>query len=65
MWDGFDIGVVVSFGYFLPSSILRSFRFGAINLHPSLLPWYRGSAPIQYALMNDDIHTGISIIDVR
>mmetsp|Transcript_19985 Transcript_19985/g.25951 ORF Transcript_19985/g.25951 Transcript_19985/m.25951 type:complete len:344 (+) Transcript_19985:108-1139(+) len=62
--DSFDIGVVVSFGYFLPSELIRSFKYGAINLHPSLLPMYRGAAPIQHALINGDGETGISIINV-
>jgi len=43
--EPFDIGVVVSFKYFLPSHVIQSLRLGVINLHPSLLPLYRGLSP--------------------
>eukprot|EP00455_Lapot_gusevi_P006661 TRINITY_DN12849_c0_g1_i1.p1 TRINITY_DN12849_c0_g1~~TRINITY_DN12849_c0_g1_i1.p1 ORF type:complete len:356 (+),score=41.47 TRINITY_DN12849_c0_g1_i1:60-1127(+) len=61
----FDIGVVFSFGYFIPSRIITSFPLGMINIHPSLLPKYRGSAPLQHALLAGDTETGISIIEVH
>eukprot|EP00941_MAST-03F_sp_MAST-3F-sp1_P002132 g2132.t1 len=61
----FDVAVVVSFGYFLPPSLLESFRDGAVNMHPSLLPKYRGAAPIEHALLNDEKETGVSVIDVH
>lgn len=60
--SGFDTGVVVSFGMLLPASVLRMFRYGAINVHPSLLPRYRGAAPIQHALLNGDTETGVCIM---
>jgi methionyl-tRNA formyltransferase len=61
----FNLAVVVSFGYFLPVSILRRFKLGTLNVHPSLLPKYRGSSPIQYSILNRDKSTGISIIDLN
>ncbi|CAB4413455.1 unnamed protein product [Rhizophagus irregularis] len=61
----FDIGVVVSFGYFLTPSILESFSKGALNVHPSLLPKYRGASPIQYAILNNDKITGITIQELH
>ncbi|KAK9765581.1 Methionyl-tRNA formyltransferase [Basidiobolus ranarum] len=61
----FDLGIVVSFGYFLPSRILRSFTKGAVNVHPSLLPKYRGASPIQYAILNGDEKTGVSIMELH
>ena len=61
----FDLGIVASFGYFLTPNVLETFREGCINVHPSLLPNYRGASPIQYALLNGDDITGISIIDVH
>ncbi|KAI9029384.1 formyl transferase [Hyaloraphidium curvatum] len=61
----FDLAVVVSFGYFLPASLLRSFPLGGLNVHPSLLPKYRGSAPIQHAILNGDAETGVSIIELH
>ena len=60
-----DVGVVVSFGYMLPDSLIRQFPCGVINLHPSLLPLYRGSSPIQFAIAHGDKETGVSIIDVH
>ena len=54
-----DLFVVVAFRI-LPKSFLSLSRKGAINLHGSLLPQYRGAAPIQHALLNGDILTGIS-----
>lgn len=60
----FDLGVVVSFGYFLPATLIKALPKGAINVHPSLLPKYRGAAPIEHALLNNDEVTGVSIIEV-
>ena len=54
-----DIFVVVAFRI-LPSSFLSLSKMGAMNLHASLLPKYRGAAPIQHALLNGDTQTGIS-----
>ncbi|KAI9361223.1 formyl transferase [Zopfochytrium polystomum] len=61
----FDVAVVVSFGYFLPASLIRSFPLGAINVHPSLLPKYRGAAPIQHTILNGETETGVSIIELH
>ena len=55
-----DILVVVAYGKILPDSILEIPRFGAVNVHGSLLPKYRGSAPIQWAVLNGDRVTGVS-----
>nr|CCA27200.1 unnamed protein product [Albugo laibachii Nc14] len=60
----FDVGVVVSFGYFLYPHLLDDLKHGAINMHPSLLPKYRGPAPIHHALLNGDRTTGVSIIEI-
>lgn len=56
-----DIFVVVAFGQLLSEEILHMPRFGCINLHASLLPLYRGAAPIQWAILNGDRETGITI----
>ncbi|KAJ2809487.1 Methionyl-tRNA formyltransferase [Coemansia guatemalensis] len=61
----FDIGVVSSFGSFLPERIINSFPKGMINLHPSLLPKYRGPSPIQTALLNGDEITGVTVQEVH
>ena len=55
-----DAIVVVAYGGFIPKAIRDLSRFGCINLHPSLLPKYRGAAPMQWALINGDKITGIS-----
>ena len=60
-----DVGVVVSFGYMLPASLISLFPCGVINIHPSLLPRYRGSSPIQFSLVQGDRETGVSIIEVH
>ncbi|RUS20317.1 formyl transferase [Endogone sp. FLAS-F59071] len=61
----FDLGVVVSFGCFLPPHILHAFRKGIVNVHPSLLPKYRGAAPIQYTVLNNDTETGITVQELE
>lgn len=60
-----DLIVVVSYGKFLPISILEIPKYGSINVHPSLLPKYRGPAPIQWAIMNGDTVTGTSIMKMN
>ncbi|KAJ2614245.1 Methionyl-tRNA formyltransferase [Coemansia sp. RSA 1365] len=61
----FDIGVVSSFGSFLPERIIKSFPKGMINVHPSLLPQYRGPSPIQTALLNGDKYSGVTVQEVH
>ena len=55
-----DILVVVAYGRILPDDILAVPKYGAINVHASLLPKYRGAAPIQWAVLNGDKVTGVS-----
>lgn len=57
-----DIIVVAAFGQILPKSILDMPKFGCINVHASLLPKYRGAAPIQWAVINGDEVTGVTIM---
>ena len=56
-----DVVVVLAFAQFLGNAILKGPRLGAFNIHTSLLPRYRGAAPIQYAIWNGDKTTGVSI----
>lgn len=56
-----DIFVVAAFGQILPKSILDMPKHGCINVHASLLPKYRGAAPIQWAVINGDTVTGVTI----
>jgi methionyl-tRNA formyltransferase len=55
-----DLFVVVAFGHILPGSFLSIPRLGAINIHASLLPKYRGPAPIQWAIINGEKETGVT-----
>ena len=55
-----DLFVVVAYGHILPGSILAIPRLGAINIHASLLPKYRGPAPIQWAVINGEHETGVT-----
>ena len=57
-----DIGVVVSYGLIIPKKFLSIPRYGFLNIHPSLLPRWRGAAPIQRALIEGDKVTGVNII---
>jgi methionyl-tRNA formyltransferase len=62
---GADIGVACAFGYLLPEAVLAAFPRGIVNLHFSLLPAYRGAAPVQRALLDGATVTGVTtfIID--
>ena len=57
---GPDLFVVVAYGHILPESVLAIPRLGAINIHASLLPKYRGPAPIQWAIINEEQETGVT-----
>lgn len=59
-----DIVVVVAYGCIIPPQLLHVAPYGCINLHVSLLPKYRGSAPIQWAVLNGDESTGVSIMQL-
>lgn len=59
-----DIIVVTAFGQILPKEILELYRYGAINVHASLLPAYRGASPIQWAILNGEKTTGITIMQM-
>ncbi|HNX53076.1 MAG TPA: methionyl-tRNA formyltransferase [Pontiellaceae bacterium] len=59
-----DLFVVVAYGQYIPPSVLALPKHGAINLHPSLLPKYRGSSPIQWAVAGGDTVTGVTILYV-
>ncbi len=61
---GADAMVVAAYGLILPEPVLNITRLGAINIHASLLPRWRGAAPIQRALLAGDLHTGISIMQM-
>ena len=60
-----DIVVVVSYGQIIPKNFLNIAKFGFINIHASLLPKWRGAAPIQRAIMNGDKKIGVSIMKIE
>lgn len=57
-----DIGVLASFGAIIPQQVINLFPKGILNIHPSLLPKYKGPSPVQYAILNGERETGVSII---
>lgn len=60
--EKFDLFVVASYGRILPQALLELPPLGALNVHPSLLPKYRGATPIQTAIANGERETGVSIM---
>lgn len=60
-----DLGVVIAFGQILPADILEIPKHGWVNLHASLLPSYRGAAPIQWAIVNGDKLTGVTLMQME
>ena len=59
-----DVMVVVAFGQILPKQVLEMTRYGCINVHASLLPAYRGAAPIQWAIIHGETKTGITTMQM-
>jgi methionyl-tRNA formyltransferase len=59
-----DVAIVLAYGRILPSDVLRMPKQGCINLHASLLPRYRGAAPINWALINGETKTGMSLMQM-
>lgn len=57
-----ELIVVAAYGQILPAAILNLPQFGCLNVHTSLLPRYRGAAPIQWAILNGDAETGVTIM---
>lgn len=62
--EEFDVGIVASFGKFIPGRVIRRAATGMLNVHPSILPEWRGPAPIQRSIMHGSA-LGVSIIDVH
>ncbi len=60
-----DLAVVVAYGLILPTEILHATKWGCFNIHPSLLPKWRGAAPIQRTIMNGDNQTAVTIIKIN
>jgi len=60
-----DLCVVAAYGQILSPELLQTPRLGAVNVHASLLPKYRGAAPVQYAIWNGETETGVTIFQVE
>ena len=63
--EDFDLGVVASFGRLLPANLISAFPLGMINVHGSLLPRWRGAAPVVHAIAAGDTVTGVTIMRVK
>lgn len=59
-----NIGIVVDYGRILPPAVLAHFPLGIINIHPSLLPRWRGPAPVPYTLLAGDTETGVTLMQL-
>jgi methionyl-tRNA formyltransferase len=57
-----EIAVLAAFGKILPQVVLSHFKYGILNIHPSLLPKFRGSSPVQSAILAGETETGVSVI---
>lgn len=57
-----DLGVCAAYGKIISKEALNKFKYGILNIHPSLLPKYRGASPIQAAIVSGDTQTGVTII---
>lgn len=59
-----DLGILASFGAFVPDSIVETFPLGILNIHPSLLPKFKGPSPIQFTILEGITDTGVSVIQL-
>lgn len=62
---GWDLGVVASFGQLIPEEIIRAFPYGILCIHPSILPRWRGAAPIPRTILNGDRQCGVSLFSIH
>jgi methionyl-tRNA formyltransferase len=60
-----DVGVIIAYGQKIGSVLISSFPCGIINLHASLLPKYRGAAPVNWAIMNGEKETGLTVMQIN
>ena len=60
-----DMGIIYAYGKIIPIQIIKMTKLGIMNLHCSLLPLYRGAAPIQHAIINNDTVTGITYFEIN
>jgi methionyl-tRNA formyltransferase len=63
--SGAELGVVVAFGQLLPESLITAVPLGFVNLHFSLLPRWRGAAPVERAILAGDVETGVCVMQIE
>lgn len=61
----YNVGVLVSFGRLVPKKVISKFPLGILNVHPSLLPRWRGATPIVHTVLSGDRETGVSVISIQ
>ncbi|CAH0605387.1 unnamed protein product [Chrysodeixis includens] len=61
----YDLGLIVAFGHLIKEDLLKKFPMGMVNVHPSLLPRWRGAAPIIHTLLNGDKVTGVTLMKIK
>lgn len=59
-----DVGILAAYGEIIPKIVIGHLKFGILNIHPSLLPNWRGASPIQASIINGDVATGVTIIKI-
>ena len=59
-----DMGILAAYGAIIPQSVIALFKFGILNIHPSLLPKFRGASPVQATIVSGEKETGVSIIKI-
>ncbi|MBP6913474.1 MAG: methionyl-tRNA formyltransferase [Candidatus Levybacteria bacterium] len=59
-----NLGILASYGAFIPNTIIDQFPLGILNIHPSLLPKYKGPSPIQFTILSGDPVSGVSVIQL-
>lgn len=59
-----DLGILASFGAFVPDSVINAFPLGILNIHPSLLPKFKGPSPVQFTILEGTTETGVSVIQL-
>ena len=65
MSSNYDLGIIYAYGKLVPISLIEHCKYGIMNLHCSLLPRYRGAAPIQHALINGEEYTGYTFFRIN
>ncbi|XP_022202559.1 methionyl-tRNA formyltransferase, mitochondrial [Nilaparvata lugens] len=63
--QNYDLGMVVAYGKLIPAEMINSLPLGILNVHGSLLPRWRGAAPVEHAIMNGDTETGVTIFRIK